>query len=237
MTDTGPQAKAPLCLIPARGGSKRLARKNVALVGGRPIIDYSISAAVGSALFDSVYVSTEDAEIAEIARDAGAEVLSRPVELAGDDARVVDVAIHALDELARQGKPYEVLCVVYATAALLHPEDLQGGWDLFQTERANAVMGVTRFYEHPLEALRRQGPFLRLAFPRQFAQRQELSDYLVDAGYFYFIRAAVLRERRTFYVPRLAGYFIPRLRAVDINEPEDLELARILLEHGNRGAA
>ena len=221
-------ASPPLCLIPARGGSRRFPRKNIARLKGRPVISYAISAALASGIFNGVHVSTEDLEIADIARAEGAQVLERPTELASDEARVVDVSLQALDTFALQGQTFQALCVVYPTAALMLPEDLRGAWDLFLTQHANSVMGVTRYYEHPLEALRKAGRFLRPAFPGAIA-RNPRPEYSVDVGYFYFIRPNVLRQRHSFYVPRLMGYPIPRLRAVDIDQPDDLRVAEALM--------
>ena len=223
------RSSPPLCLIPARGGSKRFPRKNVAPLKGRPLLSYSISAARASGLFEEVYVSTDDGEIARIAAAEGATVLERPEALAGDQARVIDVALHALDVFEDEGRIYDNLCVVYATAPLMSAEDLQGGWKLFNEKRANSVMAVTPYYEHPLQALVERGRFLRPVFPKAMVPRQKLPDYQVDIGYFYFIRSKVLRQRRNFYVPRLAGYPIPRLRAVDIDEPEHLKVVEALM--------
>ncbi len=220
---------APLCVIPARGGSKRFPRKNVAPLNGRPLIAYAIATALDSGIFDRVHVSTEDQEIAEIARGEGAEVLERPPELASDEARVVDVTLHALDACVQGGRSFETLCVIYPTAALMLPEDLQGAWNMFVHKRANSSMAVTHYYEHPLWALKESGQFLRPVFPKAMAQRQKLPEYTVDVGYFYFIKADVLRQRRSFYVPRLVGYPIPRLRAVDIDEPQHLRVAEALM--------
>jgi len=215
----------PFCLIPARGGSKRFPRKNVALLKGRPLIGYAISAALESGLFESVYVSTEDSQIAEIAVAEGATVLERSQELAGDRVGVVDVSLGALDDFAKQGVHHDTLCVVYATAALMLPEDLKNAWELFHERRANSLMAVTSYYEHPLWALRETGRFFQPAFPSSLKQTQRLPDYKVDVGYFYFIRTDILRQRRSFFVPRMVGYPIPRFRAVDIDEPDHLRVA------------
>ena len=223
------EASPPLCLIPARGGSKRFPRKNIAHLKGSPVISYAISSALNSGIFDAVHVSTEDPEIAEVATTAGAQVLQRPAELAGDHAGVVDVTLQVLDAFAQQGREFDTLCVIYATAALMLPEDLRGAWRLFLEKQAESAVAVTRYYEHPLSALRESGRFLRPVFPKAMVQRQELPEYIVDVGYFYFIRTKSLRQRRSFWVPRLVGYPIPRLRAVDIDQPEDLRVADALM--------
>ena len=219
---------APLCLIPARGGSKRFPRKNIAPLNGRPLISYSITAALESNLFDAVYVSTEDPEIAKVARVEGAEVLERPADLAADRARMVDVGVHTLDTFREQGRDFDSICMILATAAFITADDLRGGWALMRESRANAVMAVTDFYEHPYSALKPSGKFVRPAFPLAMRQTQHMPHFQVDVGSFYFMRADVLRERMSFYVPRLAAYPIPRLRAVDIDEPYHLRLAEAL---------
>ena len=219
----------PMCLITAKGESRRFPRKNSALLNGRPLIGYVISAARSSELFDAVCVSTEDKEIAEIATREGASAIDRPPELATDDAQVSDVGIHALDAMTLQGKRYDSIFITYPTAVLLLPEDFRGAWDLLLAERANAVFAVTRYIEHPLHAVKKSGRFLRPAFPKAPELHQGLPEFYVPAGCFYLIRTDVLRERRDVLVPRMAGYLIPRDRSVDIDEPEHLRIAQGLM--------
>ena len=200
----------PLCLLPARGGSKRFLRKNIALLEGRPIIGYPINAARQSGVFDEVYVSTEDAEIAEIARKEGATVIDRPAELATDEASVPSVLLHALDVLARAGKHYDAVCTIYPTAALMIPEDLRGGWNLLLEKRANASTAVTRYFEHPLHAYRQTGQFIRRASPSAPSSLLELPQFLAPGGSFTFVRADILRERGTTMVPPGSGLSHPQ---------------------------
>jgi len=227
----------PLCLIPAKGRSVRFPRKNIALLQGRPVIGYVISCARDSGIFDTIYVSTEDAEIASIARAEGATVLDRPAELATDEAPVTSVAIHSLDVLAQRGKTYDPVSVIYPTAALMIPEDIRGGWKLFEEKRANAVIAMTEYYEHPLHAYRKAGQYLRRAFPKASGLQTKLPAYQVPSGYFYMIRSELLRERKGFAVPRLVGYPIPRDRSVDIDEPEHLDVADALMSLMKRKAS
>ncbi len=229
----------PMGLIPAKGISRRVPRKNIALLRGRPVIGYVIDAARDSGIFDAVYVSTEDQEIAEIARAEGADVLERPSHLSTDEAPATAVAIHSLDTLAEQGKDYDAVSVMYPTAALMLPEDIRGGWKLFQDQRANGCIAVTNFYEHPLHSYYRAGRFIRRTHPRASGLQTKLPDYEVPSGYFYMIRSDLLREHNSYIVPRLAGYRIPRERSVDIDEPEHLKVAEalyglIVQEKGNR---
>ena len=218
----------PLGLIPAKGISHRFPRKNIALLRGRPVIGYVIDAARDSGIFDTVYVSTEDAEIASIAKAEGATVLDRPAHLAADAASAASVAIHVLDGLAQQGKSYDAVSVMYPTAALMLPEDIRGGWDMFREQRANGCIAVTDVYEHPLHAYRRAGRYLQRVHRGVSGFQTDLPKYEMPAGYFYMIRADLLRQKGNYVVPRLAGYPIPRERSVDIDEPEHLQVAEAL---------
>lgn len=218
----------PMGFIPAKGISRRVPRKNIALLRGRPVICYVIDAARDSGIFDAVYVSTEDPEIAEISRAAGAVVLDRPAHLATDEAPATAAAIDALDQLAKQGKNYDAVSVMYPTAALMLPEDIRGGWKMFQDQRANGCIAVTNFYEHPLHSYYRAGRFIRRTHPGVSGLQTKLREYEVPSGYFYMIRSDLLREKNSYIVPRLAGYRIPRERSVDIDEPEHLKVAEAL---------
>ena len=137
-----------VCLIPARGGSKRIPRKNLRPFAGRPMILHSIGAATEAGLFDAVIVSTEDDEIAGIARDAGVEVIARPAPLADDHATTRDVVLHALDVLEAGDRLPEALCCLYATAPFVRAEDLAAGRSLLA--EADFAVPVTRF-SFPIE--------------------------------------------------------------------------------------
>lgn len=219
------------CLIPARGGSKRLPRKNVALVNGRPALEYAVAAARDSGLFERISVSTEDAEIAAIARAAGAELHERAAALATDSATVVDTALDFIDAVeARQGT-LEGICVILPTAVLLRSADLRAAHARFCVGDADTVMAVTSFIETPFQAMREVGGYLHPMFVSEFRRRsQELPALCVDSGYFYFSRIDVLRRHRTFYSDRLVGYRLPRDRSLDIDEPEHLRIAEALLQ-------
>jgi len=217
------------CLIPARGGSQRLPRKNIAPLRGRPLLQWTVEAARASALFADVWVSTEDAEIAGVARDAGAHVHDRPPALADGATTLVQVALDFADWLAARGETVDVLCLLLPTAALVRPGDLRGGLACLRERDADVAMAVTTYLESPFWALTEQDGYLRLFFGQEYARKgQTLPPVQVDSGYFYFARVATLRAERTLYVPRLVGYPIPRERSVDIDEPYHLAIAEAL---------
>lgn len=219
-----------VAVIPARGGSKRLPRKNVLDLGGRPVIHYPITTALASRLFRRVIVSTEDHEIAAIAQAEGAEVLARPFEHATDTATVVDVCLHTLQVLAAEGLKPSAFCCIYATAAFLDPIDLTASLALLNEHpQADVVMGVSGYPIHPFKALRSVDGYLVPEFPDQVAAKSQNYPHLVASnGTFYWGRSGSFVANRTFYPRRLKGYALPSDRAVDLDTPEDLEWARRL---------
>lgn len=220
----------PVCLIPARGGSKRFPGKNIALLRGKPLLAYAVDAARDSGIFAGVWVSTDDAAIAVVAEKYGVSVHQRPKELAGDQAVLWQVGVDFADWSERQGRKTEVLGVVLPTAALLKPEDLRNGYDLLTARSADFVMGVTTYLESPFQALEEKSGYLKLFFGREYArQSQTLPKVVVDSGAFYFARVEALRRERTLYGERLVGSEIPRIRSLDIDEPEHLTIAEALL--------
>lgn len=223
--------------MPARGGSKRLPRKNVAPLLGRPLLAWALDAALGSGIFDAVWVSTDDNEIAARARQLGASVDARPPRLASDTASVVEVTLDFARRRREAGEVLDAICVVLPTAALLKPEDLRGAYAVFHGSEVDVVMGVTRYLETPFQALHEVDGYLRCYFVAEALKRkQELPDVCVDSGYFYFARLEPLARAGTFYGGRLRGFPIPRERSVDVDEPADLRIAEALLSYQLRVA-
>lgn len=226
-----------VAIIPARGGSKRVPRKNVVEVGGRPMLTHPIGAARESALFDTVYVSTEDAEIAAVVRDAGATVIARPAEIAQDRSTVVQVCLHALDEIEQTMGPVAVFCCIYATAIFVTADDLRDSQaQLDQEPVADVVMGVSEYGKHPVQALKQEGAYATRMWPEYDGLQSQSYPHLVASnGTLYWSRTDAFRETRSFYAKRLKVYEIPRWRAVDIDTPDDLELARYLMNRKRDG--
>jgi len=223
------------CLVPARGGSHRFPRKNIAPLAGRPLLGWAIEAARASGLFGDVWVSTEDAEIGAVAARHGASVHRRPDALAGDEATVVDVLLEFADHRAAAGVEPEYLGIVLPTAALLTGDDLRDAWALLRVRRADVAMGVTTYLESPFQALEEVDGHLRLFFGSGGARPgQKRPRVVVDSGQFYLARVAAVRAARTLYVDGLVGYPIPRERSVDIDEPAHLLIAEALLDAAGR---
>jgi CMP-N-acetylneuraminic acid synthetase len=218
-----------LAVIPARGGSKRFPRKNVAPFLGRPILSYSVAAAIEAGCFGRVVLSTDDATIAAAGREAGAEIHERAPELATDTARAVDVCLAVLDEEQRAGRTYNVLCCLFATAPLRTAEDIRAVLGLVEPGTHDFAMAVTDFPYPAWQALRLgEDGLLTPLFPEMIdLQSQKVGRLLVDNGSTYAVAVDALRRLRTFNGPAIRGHVMERERSVDIDLPEDLELAEL----------
>lgn len=220
-----------VCILPARGGSKRIPRKNVRPFAGRPIIAWPIATARASACFDRVIVSTDDLEIAETAERAGAEVpFRRPAELADDHTGTLDVIAHALNWLAADGCVVSRAACIYPTAVLLDEDDIRTGAELLETGDADYAVTVTEYpfpVQRAVQIDRRGG--LAMLQPEHIATRsQDLPAVYHDAGALYWGRAEAFLTRAPLFQPRARAIVLPRNRVVDIDTPEDWDIAEAL---------
>lgn len=218
-----------IALIPARGGSKRIPHKNIRLFHGKPLIAYSIEAALTSGLFDRIIVSTDDAAIAETARHHGAEApFVRPEALSDDHTGTGDVVRHAIRWLADIGPRPEAVCCIYATAPFLTPERLQEGWQALQGK--HFAFSVTS-YAFPIQrALKRtpEGGIEMFQPEHRNTRSQDLEPAFHDAAQFYWGWSEAWLRGESAYGPQSAPVLLPRHEVVDIDTPEDWELAERL---------
>ncbi|MHA7875796.1 acylneuraminate cytidylyltransferase family protein [Roseivivax sp.] len=218
--------KGLLAIIPARGGSKGLPRKNVLPLGAQPLIAWTIRAALASAAVQRVIVSTDDREIAEAARAAGAEVpFLRPPELASDTATSADVVAHAL----AQAPGFASGVLLQPTSPFRTAEDIDAAQALWRAGQAATCVSVCEAEESPwLMFTRDQGGQLGrvLPLPEQGLRRQDLAPAYLLNGAMYFFRTEDFLADRQFVSDDTVGYVMPRARSLDIDTAEDLELAR-----------
>lgn len=217
-----------VAIIPARGGSKRIPRKNIKPFFGRPMISYSIRAAQESGLFDSVVCSTDDEEIADVARSFGADIpFMRPPELANDHAGTGAVVIHALEWFAETRISYDAACCIYATAPLLDPERLKEGWEKLQGKRF--AFSVTSFPFPIQRALRQTADgSVDMFWPENLTRRsQDLEPAYHDAAQFYWGWRDAWLNGEIAFSPISAPVILPRTQVVDIDTPEDWEVAEV----------
>lgn len=217
-----------IAIIPARGGSKRLPRKNILPINGKPMISYPILAAIKSGLFDEVVVSTEDKEISSIAESFGATVSKRPESLAQDRSTVVQVCEDVLEK--DKYKTVENFCCIYATAIFITPEDIINSYKpVTDKPPVEYVMGISGFNYHPVQALKEVDGYLQNMWPEYNGmQSQFFPELVVSNGTMYWAKRAAFLRDKTFYGERLVGYKLDSDRTVDIDTPEDYEKAKML---------
>jgi N-acylneuraminate cytidylyltransferase len=217
-----------VAVIPARGGSKRIPRKNIRLFAGRPIIAYSIEAALASELFDRVIVSTDDAEIAEVARAWGAETpFVRAPELSDDYAGTGEVTADAVRRLAELGMAATYVCCIYATAPFVTPASLKQGYELVTRPDASFALTVTTF-GFPIQRAIELLPGIGVApmYPEHTdARSQDLAPAYHDAGQFYWGRADAWTAGEPAYGPHTYPLLLPRHLVQDIDTLEDWQRA------------
>lgn len=217
-----------LAVIPARGGSKRVPGKNVRRFAGRPMLAWSVKAALEAGVFDRIVVSTEDEAIADTARAAGAEVpFRRPPELADDHTPTQPVIAHAIAALG--AAPQDRVCCIYATAPFLRPEDLRRG-DAALTAGIAYTFAVTSFGFPIQRALRRDaaGRVAMIAPEHALTRSQDLEDAWHDAGQFYWAAAATWAAAGPIFGPASIGLPLPRHRVQDIDTEEDWRRAELM---------
>ena len=222
-----------LAIIPARGGSKRIPLKNIKPFCGKPMIAWSIEAALQSACFDQVIVSTDDAEIAEVARRWGAAVpFVRPAELSDDHTGTIPVIRHAIEWFNRQGQSVEQACCLYATAPFVTAEDLRRGLNVLQGNDCDYAFSVTSF-PFPIQRAIRINAEGRVEMfsPEHFNTRsQDLEEAFHDAGQFYWGRADAWLQGEMIFSPHSLPVLLPRHRVQDIDTPEDWARAEWLFK-------
>lgn len=220
-----------ICLIPARGGSKRIPRKNIRSFCGKPMIAWSIKAAQDSGAFDQILVSTDDVEISEVARDHGAEVpFLRPDYLADDQASTQDVITHALDWVSKQGANCAALCCLYATAPFVQPEDLRLSKQRLEDSRPGTVVFAATSFPFPIQrAIHLDGEGYSAMFqPEYFSTRsQDLVEAYHDAGQFYWATPQTWSEVTNLF-EGMRPLVLPRWRVQDIDTEEDWQSAELL---------
>lgn len=233
-----------VAIITARGGSKRILRKNIRDFCGKPILTYSIEAAMSSGVFDEVMVSTEDAEIAGIAEQYGAKVpFMRSAETADDYATTVDVLAEVLAQYQAMGREFQYACCIYPTAPFVTAEKLRHAMGCLEVEGVDSVISVTAFSFPPMRGFWLEEGEVKYAFP-EFAPRrsQDISPMYHDCGQFYCFRVGRFLESKKLVTAHTQAFIVPEMEVQDIDSEQDWRLAELkyrLMREGmeNWGAA
>ncbi len=216
-----------VCIIPARGGSKRIPRKNIKEFCGKPIIAYPIEAAQKSGLFDRIIVSTDDEEIADVARSFGTEIpFLRPKELSDDFTGTIPVIAHVIKELEKSGEVVDTACCVYATSAFLTPELLKEGFEALGDGREYSF-SVAEFVAPIFRSFKLlDDGGVEMFFPEKFGSRsQDLPSAYHDAAQFYFGRRDAFLKDLPIFAPHSVAVKMDRRMVQDIDTPEDWAIA------------
>lgn len=218
-----------IAIITARGGSKRIPRKNIKPFLGKPIMTYSIEAALSSGLFDTVMVSTDDEEIAQIAKEYGAQVpFYRSERTSNDYAATADVVSEVLDEYAKCGIYYETACVIYPTAPFLTVDALKDAMGILLGGDADGVMPVVKFSFPPQRSVVMRNGLLVPSDPESMMMRsQDLEPHYHDCGQFYCIRVASFLKQRAMVMAHTMPYLQDELTVQDIDTEEDWKIAEL----------
>ena len=216
-----------VAIITARGGSKRIPRKNIKEFLGKPIIAYSIEAAVASGVFDSVMVSTDDAEIAEISKKYGAEVpFLRSEKTSNDFATTADVLLEVLDSYKKIGKEFDWFACLYPTAPFITAEKLKGAFEEFEKNGADSLIPVVKFGYPPQRGFIRKDGFIQYQYPEYASARsQDLEPVYHDCGQFYFCRSESFYRTHSLVTDKTAPYVIPETEVQDIDTETDWVIA------------
>lgn len=218
-----------IAMITARGGSKRIPRKNIKEFCGKPILAYSIEAALSSGCFDTVMVSTDDGQIAQVAKQYGAQVpFFRSEETSNDYAATADVILEVLSEYQKRAESYDLVCCIYPTAPFLTGERLRQAMALLEDGEADSVLPVVRFSFPPQRSVVIKDGFLQPKWPECMPMRsQDLEPFYHDAGQFYCLRTESFLKQKKLIMDKTVPLELSELEVQDIDTLQDFRLAEV----------
>ena len=218
-----------IAIIPARGGSKRIPRKNIKDFFGKPLIAYSIQAAKETKLFDKIIVSTDDEEIASIAEGYGAQTLKRPKELADDFTPTIPVIAHAIKATCKDLDEIEAVCCIYATAPFVQTEYIKKAYEKLLTCKSDYCFSATSFAFPIQRAIKLKNESVEMFYPEHFNTRsQDLEEAYHDAGQFYWGTPKAWCEGKPIFSTNSTVTIMPRYLVQDIDTLEDWKRAELM---------
>ncbi len=218
-----------IAIITARGGSKRIPRKNIKEFCGKPILAYSIEAALKSGIFDEVMISTEDDEIAKIAKEYGATFpFRRSQETASDHTMTIDVMVEVVEEYRKRGIYPETICCIYPTAPFVTAKKLIGAYLKFEKTGAEAVISVVKFSFPIQRCFVKENDYIKYKWKEyELTRSQDLEPCYHDAGQFYFIKTEAMLEQHTLVPKKTAPIIMNEMDVQDIDNYDDWNIAEI----------
>jgi CMP-N,N'-diacetyllegionaminic acid synthase len=222
-----------LAIIPARGGSKGIPQKNIIDINGKPLIKYSIEEAIGSQFLDRVIVSTDDMEIASVAKECGAEVpFLRPSYLAGDNAKTIDVLLHVIQELSRRSQKYDYLVLLQPTQPLRKSWHIDEAIKSIVDNREERLVSISPVEDHPvlIRSVDDKGYLKNLLSTNSTVRRQDFPDFYKVNGAIYINKINDNLNEGTSLNDNSYPYIMQQEYDLDIDEPKDIELLKFILE-------
>jgi len=227
-----------VCVIPARGGSKGVPRKNIKQLAGRPLIAYTIEQALQSQYIDRTIVSTEDREIADISKQCGAEVpFMRPDALSGDQVATVDVLLHAIEWLTEDDKyNFDILVLLHATAPLRSIQDIDSCIAMLKDTKADNIFSVAEAHRNPYFNMVEEGSggFVKLVKEGCFSTRQASPKVYDMNSSIYVWWKKLLKEKKKIFLGKSKVYIMPKERSIDIDDDLDFRIAEYLQIHSQK---
>lgn len=223
--------KKIIAIIPVRGGSKGLPRKNIRLFAGKPLVAWTIEEAKCSKYIDKIIVSTEDEEIAEISKNYNAEVIIRPEELASDFSPVIDSIFHVINTIKYNYEPH-IIVQLQATSPLRTVDDIDSAIDLFNECDCDSVISMSKVDSSPYWYFTFDHHTLKPLFGLKYfnSRRQDLEIIYKPNGSLYITSIVNLSKNNGFYCKKIVPYIMPTERSIDINEEIDFKLAELLFK-------
>lgn len=221
-------------IITARGGSKGVPKKNIKLLNGKPVIAYTIVESIKSNFIKQTYVTTEDKEIANISQEYGAKVINRPKKLAQDNSTSVDVVLHSMNYLEKNGGLPDFFVLLQPTSPLRTKEDIENAIILFIENECDALISVSPLDHSSMMSFKIQNNFLTPNCDEKFLnkRRQDLPEFYCPNGAIYITTPDSLRKNKTFSPKQTIPYIMPQERSVDLDTEFDFKLAEFLLKEG-----
>lgn len=221
--------KKRIAIITARGGSKRIPKKNIRSFCGKPILTYSIRAALEADIFDRVMVSTDSEEIAQIALEAGAEVpFMRSDATSGDYATTAEVLLEVLGEYEKNGECFDTVCCIYPTAPFVTVQKLRDGIKLLEEQDVDSVVPVVRYSFPPQRAFVIRDGLTVMKYPQHAGSRsQDLEPFFHDCGQFYCMQVKNFKEKKQIFTDRMLSIEMPETEVQDIDNETDWKLAEL----------
>ncbi|MEX5354139.1 acylneuraminate cytidylyltransferase family protein [Pseudomonas juntendi] len=214
-----------LVIIPARGGSKRLPGKNILSLCGKPLIAWTIEAALKSCIAEKIIVSSDDDEILEVAAQYGATPFKRDSNFATDEAKTIDVVMECVEQEAEQGYLYDAILLLQPTSPLRNEKDIAGAWELYRSKEGNSVITVCEA-DHPPQwygYLNDASALEGVDFSSSSRSQDFKQSYRIN-GAVYFVSSSYLVSERSFYTPSVFAYVMPKERSFDIDNKIDFEM-------------